>query len=156
MAADEPGGSILLGLLTMLFGGVVVGSTFLQWLSTPRILNISVNITGWSTMRTGMEAFGGSGFNLVLTGQGTVFFTGFFSLLLGALIVLCSIITLFRRRPGGVLALTFALAAAAAAAIDITMIYAKMDMSPGLGLWVFAGASLAALILGIIALSLSG
>ncbi len=31
-----PGGSLLLGLLTMLFGAAVAGSTFLQWVASPR------------------------------------------------------------------------------------------------------------------------
>jgi hypothetical protein len=152
-AAGKPGGSVLLGILTMLLGAVVVGSTFLQWVTTP--MGAGVNITGWFVMQGGFEVFGG-GFNVVLSQQGTIFFTGFFSLLLGALVLLGGIVTLIRRRPGGVLTLLFALAASVLSAVNITMVFAKMEgSSPGVGLYLFAGASLAALVLGIISLSSS-
>lgn len=152
-AAERPGGSVLLGILTMLMGAVVIGSTFLQWVTSPA--GAGVNITGWFVMQGGFEVFGG-GFTLVLSEQGTIFFTGFFSLLLGALVLVGGIVTLIRRRPGGVVTLIFALAAAALSAVNITMVFAKMEGSaPGVGLYLFAGASLAALVLGIISLSSS-
>ena len=150
-AADRPGGSVLLGLLTLLAGGLVAGSTFLQWVTSPA--GASVNLTGWFVMQGGFEVFGG-GFELVIAEQGTIFFTGFFSLLLGALILLGGVVTLIRRRPGGILTLLFALAASVVSTVNITMVFAKMQGSaPGVGLWMFALAALAALALGIISLS---
>lgn len=148
-----PGGSVLLGLLTMLFGAAVAGSTFLQWVASPQGIGAGVSITGWFVMRVGFQA--GGGFSVLITEQGTIFFTGFFSLLLGALVVTGGILTMVRRRPGGILTLIFALAASAVAAIDITMVFAKMESSPGVGLWLFAGASVVALTLGIVSLSSS-
>ena len=152
-AVAAPGGSVLLGLLTMLFGVAVAGSTFLQWVASPQGIGAGVSITGWFVMRGGFQA--GGGFSVLITEQGTIFFTGFFSLLLGALVVTGGILTMVRRRPGGILTLIFALAASAVAARNITMVFAKMESSPGVGLWLFAGASLAALVLGIISLSSS-
>lgn len=151
--AVRPGGSVLLGILTMLAGAVVVGSTFLEWATSP--LGAGVNITGWFVMQGGFELTGG-GFTVVLSEQGTVFFTGFFSLLLGALVLVGGVVTLIRRRPGGVLTLVFAIAASVVSAVDITMIFAKMEgSSPGVGLYLFAGAALVALVLGVISLSSS-
>jgi len=151
----RPGGSVLLGMLTLVAGGIAIGSTFLAWISASSVAGISASASGLLLMTSG-SALGGSGFNMVLTSEGAIFFTGFFSLLFGALIVIAAIITMFRRRPGGIIAFLLALCATAIAAIDVTMVFAKVPgASPGIGLWMFAGASLVALVLGIISLSSS-
>lgn len=152
-----PGGSVLLGLLTMLCGGVVMAATFFQWITAGQVAGYSLNITGWSVMRSGLQEFAGGGLKIVLTGDGTIFFTGFLSLLLGALILLAGVVTMLRRRPGGILALLLALAACAVSAINVAMVFAKMEgASTGIGLWAFAAASFVALALGVVSLSSSG
>lgn len=151
----RPGGSILLGILTLVAGGIAIGATFLAWISAASVAGISASASGLMLMTSG-STLGGSGFNLILTSEGAIFFTGFFSLLFGALIVIAAIITMLRRRPGGIIAFLLALCATAVAAIDVTMVFAKVPgASPGIGLWMFAGASLVALVLGIISLSSS-
>lgn len=148
-------GSAVLGLLTMIAGGAVVGSTFLAWLTASFSGFGSASLSGLKIMTGGLSGTGSS-FNLVLTGDG-IFFTGFFALLLGTLILIGGIIMLFRRRIGGALAFIFAIAAAGMAAVNIAMLYAKIPgAAPGLGLWLFGGASLAALVFGFVGLVSSG
>jgi hypothetical protein len=148
----KAGGSVVAGLLTIVAGGVIIGSTFLPWLSS-----LGLSLSGWQIMRMGVFGTGGSSVSLVVTGGGTVFFTGFFTLLLGALILASGLFMIFRRRPGGILAFVFALPVAGFAAVDIVMIYSKMSpASPGAGLWMFAAGSVVAIVLGIIGLASSG
>ncbi|MBU1944378.1 MAG: hypothetical protein KKE36_11985, partial [Actinobacteria bacterium] len=151
-------GSWVLGLLMLLAGLLVAGSTFLPWIATPSISipgvssTATASITGWNTMTTGST--GGGGFNIVLSEEGTVFLTGFFSLLFGALLLLGAVIVFFRKRVGGWLALAFAVGAAACAAVDIVMVYWKMEgLSPHVGLWGFAGAAIAAMVISIVSLA---
>ncbi|MFH1151200.1 MAG: hypothetical protein V1748_12075 [Actinomycetota bacterium] len=151
-------GSWVLGLLMLLAGLLVAASTFLPWIATPSIsvpgvsATATASITGWNIMTTGST--GGGGFNMVLSEEGTVFLTGFFSLLFGALLLLAAVITFFRKRVGGWLGLVFAVGAAACAAVDIVMVYSKMEgLSPHVGLWGFAGAAIAAMVVSIISLA---
>lgn len=144
-------GSTLLGLLALVAGGAVVGSTFLPWLTV-----MGLSVSGLRIM-TGGSGLGGSGLSIVLTGGGTVFFTAFFSLVLGSLIMIGGILMLFRRRIGGALAFILAIVAAGMASVNVAMVYAKMTGShPGVGLWVFGGAAIAALIFGFVGLVSSG
>jgi hypothetical protein len=148
----KAGGSVVAGILTVVAGGVIVGSTFLAWLTV-----LGMSASGWDIMRQGVSGTGGNGLSLVVTGNGSVFFTGFFTLLLGALILASGLMMFFRRRPGGIIAFIFAVPAAGFAAVDIVMVYTKMSgVSPGPGLWMFAAGSLAAIVLGIVGLASSG
>jgi hypothetical protein len=149
-------GSTVLGLISLIMGAVMIGSTFLSWTSASAF-GTSVSITGWNYMRGLSSSFGGSSFSIVLHGSGIVFFTGFFSLLLGFLILVFSMVMFFRRRIGGVFVFIFALIATGVAAVDLAMVFSKMPGgSPGVGLWMFVGASFVALILGIVGLASSG
>lgn len=151
-AAAKAGGSTITGILTIVAGGIIVGSTFVPWLTV-----MGLSVSGWQIMRQGVTGSGGSGMSLVITGGGTVFFTGFFTLVLGALILASGLMMLFRRRVGGILAFVFALPAAGFAAVNIVMVYTKMQsVSPGAGLWMFAAGSAVAIVLGIIGLASSG
>ena len=149
-------GSTVLGLISLIMGGVMIGSTFLAWVSASAF-GSSVTATGWDYLRGASGAIGGSNLVIVLTGNGVVFFTGFFSLLLGLLIMVFSIVMFFRRRIGGVIVFIFALVATGVAAVDVAMVFSKMPGgSPGVGLWMFVGAAFVALILGIVGLASSG
>jgi hypothetical protein len=144
-------GGPILGLLGLIAAGVVVGSTFLPWLSA-----MGFTTTGWSIMR-GASSLGGSSFTLWETGNGAIFFSGFFSLLLGAMVLFAAIITFFRRRVGGVIAFIFALLATGVAAVNIAMVLTKMNgVSVGYGLWMFLGGAALALVVGIIAMVSAG
>jgi hypothetical protein len=149
-------GSTVMGLLTLIAGGAVLGSTFLAWLTAGVSGVGSSSVSGLKTMTGGLTGSGTS-INFVLTGSGTIFFTAFFSLLLGTLIMVAGIIMLFRHRIGGALAFIFAIAAAGMASVNIAMLYAKIPgAAPGLGLWLFAGVSLLALVFGFVAMVSSG
>lgn len=149
-------GSVVTGVVALLAGALVAASTFLPWVSV-NATGYSANVSGYSYM-TGTASGSGSGsFSVVLTGAGVLFFTGFFSLLLGALVLAGGLVTLFRRRLGGVLVFAFALPAAGLAAVDIAMVMTKMPGgSASVGMWTFAGAALAALATGIVGLASPG
>ena len=148
-------GSAWGGILGIIMGGVLIASTFLPWLSA-RAFGVSSSSSGFDLMR-GSSTLGGSGFTLVLHGSGTVFLTGFFSLLFGVLILAGAVVMLFRRRVAGVLIFILALLSTGAAAVNLAMVYSKMNpVTPGFGLWMFAGASLVALGLGIVGLASAG
>lgn len=147
-------GSVVLGAITMVMGALAAASVFLSWVSM-----MGFGATGWSMMIHGAAGQGvsTSGFHVVVTGNGLIFFTGFLAMLLGVLITVGGLVLLFNSRVGGVLTLLFGIAATAVAAINITMVYTKMQpVSPGVGLWVFAGASLVALVLGIVGMASPG
>ena len=138
----------------MVMGAVAAASVFLNWVSI-----MGYGATGWSMMIHGAtdRGFAKSSFHVVVTGSGLIFFTGFLAMLLGVLISVGGLVLLFRSRSGGILTLLFGVAATAIAAINITMVYTKMQpVSPGVGLWVFAGASLVALVLGIVGMASPG
>lgn len=142
-------GAPVLGLIGLILGAAVVGSTFLPWISVS-----GFSATGWEIMRQGVSGTGGSSITLIATGEGTIFFTGFFSLLLGALLVSAGLMMIFRKRVGGVLAFIFALLATGVAAVNIAMVFTKLNgVTPGVGLWTFAGASLVVLALGIVGMA---
>ncbi len=149
-------GSVVTGAIAILAGAAVVASTFLPWVSMGAA-GYSANVSGYSYM-TGTASGSGSGsFSVVLTGAGVLFFTGFFSLLLGALVMAGGLVMLFRRRLGGVLVFAFALPAAGLAAVDVAMAMTKVPGgSASVGMWVFAGAALAALATGIVGLASPG
>ena len=147
-------GSVVLGAITMVMGALAAASVFLSWVSM-----MGYGATGWSMMIHGAAGQGvsTSGFHVVVTGNGLIFFTGFPAMLLGVLITVGGLVLLFNSRAGGVLTLLFGIAATAVAAVNITMVYTKMQpVSPGVGLWIFAGASLVALVLGIVGMSSPG
>lgn len=149
-------GSTVAGLLTLLAGAAVIGSTFLPWVSMSA-MGYSASVSGYNYMTGSLSGLGGGEFSLVLTGDGIVFFTGFFSLLLGVLILAGGLVMLFRRRIGGVFTFIVALLATGVAAVDTAMIMTKMTGgSAAVGMWMFVGAAVLALVMGIVGLASSG
>lgn len=152
-AAGRRRGAPIAGVLAVLAGAVVVGSTFLAWL--PGASGIFRG-TGWNIMKV----YQGAGNLFYQTTQGAIFFSGFWSLALGGLLIIAGVVMMFRRRIGGLAAILFGLAGAGIAAVDIYTIYAKLgvngvqafSVTPSAGLWIFAGASLVGMVLGIVGL----
>lgn len=146
-------GSPVAGILTVIAGATIFVSTFLSWLSTGRFFAGS----GLDILRSSAE-----GGNFIFRyDSGMLFFSGFWSLLVGALLILAGIIMLFRGRAGGGIAVLFSIVGIGVSAVNVIMIYTKFrsnfgPISPGFGLWIFAGASICALVLGLIGLSSSG
>lgn len=149
----------------------IIASTFFAWFSLGGEIAIfggfGQEATGWDLFWNGVS---GAGKTFVTTEFGLVFFTGFFSLVLGVLIALVSILILTRRRTGAVLAVVLGIAGLGIAAINLATIYTGFNLvvdesvyrglseitytvNPGIGLWLFLGLSLLALIFGIIAAS---
>jgi len=151
MAAPAKRGSTVIGVLTLIAGAVVIGSTFFSWIWGTGVFSSSA----WN----GLVHTTGSNF-LYTSGEGVIFFSGFWSLLVGVLLVVAGIIAFFRVRIGGAFALVFGMIGTGIAAVNIVMCFTKMSpletTYPGVGLWVFAGLSLAGLVLGIVGVSSSG
>lgn len=148
--------SIVLGVTGLLAGAAVAASTFLSWLSVSG-LRYAVDIpaaTGWNLMRTGSD-FTGNSIYLMFVGDGSIFFTGFFSLLLGALLILGAFIIFFRQRAGGAITLAFSALTCGVAGVNVAMVYTNMPSfySPAVGLWLFLGAAIVALVVGIVGIA---
>jgi len=115
-----------------------------------------MNVTGWDLFSGGQ--LGMSGNAIIRYGGGTIFFTGFWALLIGALLVLAGALMLARGRLGGVITLVVGLLGTAMSATNVVMVYTKMrtgsvGASVGIGLWLFIGLSVAALVIGIVGAS---
>lgn len=152
-AAAIRGGESLLGFLGLVAGAGVAAGTFLSWTT-------KATVTGWQIARISRLLPTGNFF--FSWGNGTIFFSGFWSLLAGALIILGSIVMFFRRRTGGWITLIAGLIGTAVAAVNVTMVFTKMgtggggNVMPGIGLWLFVGLSAAALVIGIIGIARTG
>lgn len=152
-AAAVRRGSALLGFLGLVAGAGVAAGTFLSWTT-------KATVTGWQIARLSRLMTNGNFF--FSWGNRTIFFSGFWSLLAGALIILGSIVMFFRRSIGGWITLISGLIGTAVAAVNVTMMFTKMSggevgsVTPGIGLWLFVGLSAAALVLGIIGIAKTG
>lgn len=137
----------------MIAGAAVLASTFLSWLTAGGFASGS----GWEILTSSAE-----GGNFVYRyGGGILFLSGFWSLLVGALLLVAGAVMLFKGRVGGGMAVLFSVVGLGAAALNVIMIYSKFRgefglISPGYGLWIFAGASVCALVFGMMGLSRSG
>jgi hypothetical protein len=99
-------------------------------------------------------------------GGGSFFFTGFWSLLLGAALFIPFVFALVRR-PQNWLYILIGSLALAASVTDVVMVYTKMgssalsqtglsvNISAGIGLWLFLGMSVIVLTLGIVGIFFS-
>lgn len=160
-ARPASGGLAPAGIITILLGLAVLGSTFMGWLSGPMMGFF--DSSGWKVMTEATSGYLFSGNFMWTSSQGFIFFSGFWSLLFGALITAAGIIMIFRSKVGGGLSLLFGLCATGLAAVNVVMVYTKMrstvgygtsvGFSPGVGLWMFLGASVLALVMGIVGLS---
>lgn len=147
-------GSVVLGVLSLVAALSVIGSTWLAWLSVQ-----GLSQTGWEMMvGSGSASGGGTAFSVIETEGGIIFFTGFFTLLLGGLMLAPAVVMFLKHRLGGVMVFVGALLATAVAAINVTMALTRIsDAAPGTtvgaGLWLFLGAAVAGLVVGIIGLA---
>lgn len=117
---------LLASSLAGAFGFVVLISTFMPWIS---IMGFSAN--GWSAMTQTGANF------LFVTGEGTLYFTGFWSLLVGAAAMVGAIL-LFQRKLISVKIIQIAgLVGGVAALFSIISTYTKPGLSAAYGIWVF-------------------
>jgi hypothetical protein len=151
-----------IGLLTTLSGLAAFIATFLPWITVG-----GDSTTGWDlAMAKGPgNAAWRTGFSEV---GGLIIFTGYWSIVVGALLLALGIGFLVSgRQPGalrrlGGFAVIMGTIGAATAAVNMVMTTSNLreavvdPVSAGVGLTVFLIASVAGLVLGIIALSIGG
>lgn len=147
---------ILLSFFTGLCGITAIISTFLDWLF---ILGMPTD--GWDFIF--MDGFYGNEGNILYqSGGGLFWFTGFWSLLVGFLLIISSFLVIRRIRAGGILSILAGLAGFNIALINILMINAgkfeelaetnyfiAIMAESGIGLYALLFSSLIAAILGI-------
>jgi len=126
-------------MLVMAAAVLTLVATFLNWVQ---------GSSGWNIM---FRSFGTNGTFLFTWWSRGLLFSGFTSLLLGILVA-AGAVMLFADRNGGNLVLACGIAGLLLALFDIVMVYANslyFPAGPGPGLWVFAGVSLATVVLGL-------
>ena len=164
-------GGVISGIAVMVCGIAIIVSTFLAWVSVGgRVSGTSASagagISGWNTFHQGLGFGSGSNWSFIATGDGLLFFTGFFSLIFGLLLLVMGILILSRLKFGAVLGLIFGILSVGIAAVNIVMIYVKLSgtsvsgtvegysysasVGPGIGLWIFAALSLVAVVFCIV------
>ena len=127
-------------MLVMAAAVVLVISTFLNWVQ---------GSTGWNLM---FRSFGTSGTFFLTWWSKGLLFTGFWSLILGALVAAAGVM-LFANRNGSNLVIACGVAGLLLALFDIVVVFANslyFPAGPGAGLWVFAGVCLVAIGLGLV------
>lgn len=129
----------------------MLASTFFSWFHGAGLFEDS----GWEVMRTMSGNF------LWKAGDGKIFFSGFWSLAFGVLLVVAGVIFMLRGRAGGAVAVAAGLLAGGVACVNVVMLFTVFSgefgsISPGVGLWAFAGAAVVALVIGIIGVARSG
>jgi hypothetical protein len=129
---------ISLSIATGACGLLVIIATFLPWLTYPGVKGA----TGWSTMVQGMHG----GFSLVLRAPGVMFFTGFWSLLLGSAIVTGGVLLLLGSAYGARVVQVAGLISVVLVLFSI-ITASTNGLTVGIGLWMFNFLALAASVL---------
>jgi hypothetical protein len=139
----------IVGGLAGASGIVMIISTFLAWFS-------GSGMTGWSMMFS--SGFGTTRNFLFSTGASKIVFTGFWSLLLGILVVAGAVTLVTGWGGADGLVLTGGILGLAISVVSIVMIYTvkPIALAPGVGLWLFAVFSLIATVVGGVGASQAG
>jgi len=127
------------------FSGLMVFiSTFLGWFGP---------LSGWTVMVHSAE-IGGQGWTanfLFIAGLGKFLFTGFWSLLLGILMIVAGILLFVGFRKGAILQLIVGVLATVFVLVNIVMtVTSSTSRMPGAGLWLFAIFGILGLVAGIL------
>lgn len=155
--AEQEWGSPIVGMLTAAAGIVILLTTFMTWIR---------GLTGWDLM-AGTEFTGGTLQSNFLwrvpSGRSLLVFTGFWSLLIGVLMVVSGLLMIWRHRSGGSLATLFGAIGTAIGVWNLVNIYVLRtgfrvpgvtigggNIVPGIGIWLFTIISFIALIHGIL------
>jgi len=126
-------------MIVFLAAGLVIASTFLNWVQ---------GSTGWNIV---YRSFGTSGFFPLTWWSSGLLFSGFWSLALGILVAAGAVLLLLGR-DGGRLLIPCGVVGAAIAVFDIVMVWFNGGFfpdGPALGLWLFLVGSLCAIALGL-------
>jgi hypothetical protein len=151
----EEGGSdsgmvlTILGIVTALFSVLIFISTFLPW----------ITISGVSRSGFNLMTSPGQGFFMISWGWGGILFSGFFSLLFGALMIIPVILLLLNKRSGGSWCIGLGVLLFFIALVDVIMIYSTFSdyggASVGAGLWSLLASAVVVLACGIVGLRFS-
>lgn len=126
-----------LGLLTII-------TTFLPWLT---VMGFNLG-SGWNAMLHGSS---NGGFSFLIRGEGVLFFTGFWSILIGLAIIVGAVM-LFMRYTAGVWVARIAGFLGVLFSVLTTMTVSFNGMTAGIGLWLFNIFSLAAVIVAVLSI----
>lgn len=138
----------ILGIFASVCAVMVFISTFLPWFSVN-----GVSHTGMELMT--MDA---QGFFMIRWGGGGIIFTGFFSLLFGALMLIAAILLFVDNRGGAIWSITIGVFGFFLALVNIIMVYTTYDApsaAPGIGQWLMLGFSIIILVCGAVGLRYS-
>jgi hypothetical protein len=128
------------GAVTAL-GVLIVITTFLPWL---QIMGFQLG-SGWNAM---MHGSSGNGFSLFIHGEGVLFFTGFWSILVGLAVITGGVMLFMRYTAGSWVARIAGGAGVICSAMTIITIVTH-SLSAGAGLWLFNLVSLATVIVSV-------
>lgn len=131
----------IIGVLAGASGVLMIISTFLTWIS-------GSGMTGWSMMSS--SGFGTTRNFLFSVGASKIVFTGFWSLILGILVVAGAVTLVTGWGGANGLVLTGGILGLAISVVSIVMLYTVKPtaIAPGVGLWLFAVFSLIAAVAG--------
>ncbi|MBN2169301.1 MAG: hypothetical protein JW738_08660 [Actinobacteria bacterium] len=138
----------VLGAVAALSAVMVFISTFLPWVSIGGVSTTGINLMSSNT----------EGFFMVRWGWGGIIFTGFFSLLLGSLMVIAVIMLFLNKRGGATWSVITGVFGFFLALVNIIMVYTSYDpggvsgATPGAGQWLMLGFSIIILICGAVGL----
>jgi hypothetical protein len=139
----------IVGVLAGASGIVMIISTFLEWISRS-------SVSGWSMMSS--SGFGTTHNFLFSVGASKIIFTGFWSLLLGGLVVAGAVTLVTGWGGANGLVLVGGILGLAISVVSIVMIYTvkPIALAPGVGLWLFSVFSLIAAVAGGVGASQAG
>ena len=137
----------IVGIVVALGMVMVFVSTFLPWVTSP----------GGSISGTNLMTMQGEGFFMIRWGWGGMLFTGFFSLVIGALMIIPAILLLLNNRGGASWSIVTGVFGFFMALVNVIMVFATYDNgSVGAGLWLMLAFSIVVLACGIVGLRYAG
>ncbi len=132
-------------VIILICGAVLLGSTFLPWISN-RTRGITVSLTGWQTKDFVDNKF----FDI---DEGKPLFTGMCSLIAGGLLVLMALLILLTRsKVFGVLAMIFSLLALGMSGANLYS-FISLNFSMGVGIYLFIASSIIGVVGSIVSIS---
>ncbi|MBU4173413.1 MAG: hypothetical protein KKB90_04525 [Actinobacteria bacterium] len=133
--------TMILGIIVALGMVMVFVSAFLPWVTS----------AGASTSGVSLMTMQGEGFFMIRWGWGGMLFTGFFSLVIGALMIIPAILLLLNKRGGPSWAIVTGVFGFFMALVNVIMVYATYDNGGvGAGLWLMLIFSIMVLVCGIV------
>jgi hypothetical protein len=125
-------------------GSLTVITTFLPWLT---VMGFNLG-SGWNAM---LHRSSSGGFSVYIHGEGVMFFTGFWSIIVGLAIIVGAVM-LYRGYTAGVWVARIAGGFGVLFSVLTTMTVSFNGMTAGIGLWLFNIFSLAAMIVAVLSI----